>query len=163
MNDFMNSTVFPNSVRRTLLIMVMLSTIAGAGCATKKERMQGTLRTTFDNMKEAVVNGDLKTLQDIWISHDGRTYSMETLSRYYEQSGNSLINQLQGATVTKAPNVFTPTPEIRKRHPNAKYAGLIRVRNSYGDPRPRRALLVDGEWRLIHSIRLRQSSSNNDS
>jgi len=125
----------------------------------RKEQRQ-KLRKRFRAMKDAVVNGDLKTLQDLWIHPTGVTYSMEELSSMYTRRGEKMAARVRGASIVDPPGVKieTPSRSIRSRHTNARYVSSLLIQNSFGSTLNLPAVYTDDAWRFVQPIKLQRSN-----
>ncbi len=164
------------------LFVMMVGLILQPGCATDQsggntnsddprdvsedveEDLVPRLKQTFQQMKTALNEGDLKTLQKIWISPGGEKYSIEMLSEFYERKGQKVEQAIREASINESlgADVSVPSSAIQKRHPNASHAGTLPVRNSYGHPRALRAVLIDDSWRFIYQINLKSPENSSD-
>lgn len=129
-----------------------------------QEDLRPRLKDAFNRMRNALERGDLKTLQEIWVSPEGETFDMETLSKFYSSKGKQVADAIREARIIESlgADVSVPSSPMKERHPDATYAGTLPVRNSYGDPRPMNAIYSNGSWRFIYRINIGSSSENND-
>ncbi len=169
---------------RILTIPLTAVLLFHAGCATEngdsyrgkqedpralsddvQEDLRPRLKQAFERMRTALDEGDLNTLQEIWVSPEGNTYDMETLSTFYSSKGKQVADAIRSAQIIESlgADVSVPSTPMKKRHPDATYAGTLPVRNSYGDPRPLNAIYSNGAWRFIYQITIESSSKDNDS
>jgi vancomycin resistance protein YoaR len=168
---------------RTLFIPLTAVLLLQVGCATSnsgsntgkqedpravsedvQEDLRPRLKEAFNRMRTALDEGDLKTLQEIWVSPQGETYDMKTLSTFYSSKGKQVADAIRGARIIESlgADVSVPSTPMTERHPEAEYAGTLPVRNSYGDPRPLNAIYSNGSWRFIYRITIASASEDND-
>ncbi len=118
-----------------------------------EEKHRRVVRERFEMMKDALENGDLKTLKKLWIHPSGRTYTIPEISNMYSRKGKQFAARVREARI-RPPGIIISSPSraIRRRHPDAQYTANLAVRNSFGDPVHLVAIYTNGSWRFLQQI-----------
>lgn len=110
------------------------------------------LKKQFKRLKGAIVKGDLKTIQDLFVLQGNEEISLEALQKTYEQVGDAWISQYKSAHLaTKAGQPITFFKPEMTNLARARIEANMKIRFSQGNPGMLTAVYIDDQWKFFHS------------
>ncbi len=116
------------------------------------QRNQKKLRNLFSKLRTAIIDGDIKTIQEIYRLPGNRKLELEEVKDAYRKSGDVWVSKYQNAEIAKelGITIFKSSPPDFS---GAKYSAAVPIRFSDGaDFLP--AAHINGEWKFLLNVNL---------